>query len=148
MEDQIKTSYDVYVSYSWAKHKERVHALVSRLKLENFNLWYDLDTLPDGSNVIAECYNGLVNSKVFLCCLTDAYSLKKHCMRELGLADGLRKPIVFVMFDDVENLSYADILRKIGPPSFLMAGKAPHYHDQIENIVREIKRYLLATNNS
>lgn len=133
--------YDVYISYSWAKNKDKVHSMVERLKTE-FRVWFDIETLPDGCNIMAECFNGLNNSKVFICCVTDVYAQSKICMRELALADSLGKPIIFVMFEDVKGLSYAEILQKIGPPSFLMAGKVPHNYDQVDNIVREIKRTL------
>ncbi len=95
MKLDIKNLPNIFISYAHA-NKEIVHKIADKLKA-NFNVWIDIDNLKGGDNIDKEKANGIRNSSLFICFISEQYCESNACNMELRLADNLKKKILPVM---------------------------------------------------
>ena len=114
---QTQSKYNIFLSYD-SKNKENVLKLREYLKSEGLTVWFDRERMPMG-NINDLLCDGVKNSDLFLCCLTENYQTRDNCKQELNLAYCYRKKILTVFFDE-QNMSCADIFRKYEGTSFLL----------------------------
>ena len=97
-------------NYAWDKQKKEVNELKDYLEEKQHTIKIDeKEKIYKGIGQITN--EDIDNSKVFLCCLTEDYVNDDNRMIELNLAIGLQKPILWVIFDQNENIVYQEIIK-------------------------------------
>ena len=94
--------YDIFLSYQWG-HKDHVRKLYDKLKQSNFTVWMD-DKELEPSSLMAQLAKGIVNSRIFMCCVTQKYSESKNCKNEVSFATTKKKPMIILMFEHFDNI--------------------------------------------
>ena len=87
--------HQIFISYCW-KNKQVVHKVADELQKLNYNVWIDRDQIP-GVNLYTEIANGMRNSHIFMCFISNDYCVSKICMKEVSLAHESGKIILPVM---------------------------------------------------
>jgi hypothetical protein len=114
-----KANYNIFLSYD--SKNQKVIQLHEFLKSEGLTVWFDRERMLIG-NINDLLCDGVANSDLFICCLTENYRMRENCKQELNLAQSYRKQILTVFFDE-ENMSYNDILKKYEEIAYAFAGK-------------------------
>jgi hypothetical protein len=86
--------------------------------------------------------DGVHNSEIFICCLTDEYAKTENCMKELRLAGGLEKTILFVLFEEIKECSQSEVLKKFGLIDTYTNDQSYYYYKDIDNISTSIELIL------
>jgi len=93
--------YHIFLSYEWTS-KDTVKLLYEFLsEKKGFKVWMDNHSLRSGENLSSNLAKGISKSKLFVCCITRAYSMSNMCNNEINFANELRKPIIPLMFERV-----------------------------------------------
>ena len=100
---------NIFLSYG-KNNKKRSLELNEILKNEGLKIWIDTEKMANG-NISDLMRNGIKNSDLFLCCLTDNYLKSENCMRELRLAASFGKLILFVLFENT-SMSSKEIFKQ------------------------------------
>jgi hypothetical protein len=130
--------YDIFLSYQW-NIKEQVLKLEEITEQNDFTIWRDDMKTEGGDSLPAEIQNGILNSKIFIPCITKGYSLSEMCIKELSYAIDTKKLIIPLIFDD----SKISELNTIG---FLLTGVkyiSISEENWIEKLNKAIKKKLL-----
>jgi hypothetical protein len=77
--------YDIFLSYARADSVP-VEQLRKRLKLDNFNVWFDKEQMAGGNVVLKALAEGLQNSAHVIVCLSEAYIAREFTRFELELS--------------------------------------------------------------
>lgn len=96
-------SLDIFISYG--REPEIIH-FVKQLKRDlegnGFSVWLDQENIPSGSDWHGAIGTGLHNCKVLIPVVTKKYITSRYCVNELYTADGDRKIIYPIMYEDVD----------------------------------------------
>ena len=136
--------YEVFISYNWGI-KKQVDILHANLKSKcGYKVWRDETNLKNTTDLDSELADAIQKSKVFLFCLTEAYSKSKNCLNELTFAIKVCKPIVFLMIDklDLEKVPGLGLMlsRLIYIRCYKSKPKenwANVFHEEISNTIRD-----------
>ena len=85
----------LFLSYSHANSKI-VHEIADKLK-ETYKIWIDSDVLKAGIRLDKEIANGIRESSLFICFISNEYCASDACNEEFALAKSLKKSILPVM---------------------------------------------------
>ncbi|XP_052258332.1 uncharacterized protein LOC127863023 isoform X2 [Dreissena polymorpha] len=96
--DQEQGPAKVFLSYQWDSQDE-VKGLRSQLEKSGFTCWMDIGQIGGGDHLYAKIDEAIRNCKAVICCVTPKFTTSQLCMKELSLADLLRKPIIPVMIE-------------------------------------------------
>ena len=66
-------------------------------------------------------------------------------MNEIGLADAYNKKIVFIIFDDLTNLPYPEILKKYAPADIHLNQKIYYEFKQIDKFYQIANKLIKVT---
>ncbi|CAF0857568.1 unnamed protein product [Brachionus calyciflorus] len=99
------TSYDIFISYN-SEIKDKVIKLYRQLTQKHkFTVW--MDQYEIGSSRLSdELSHAILNSKIFLCCITKKYSESENCKDEICYAKIFKKNMIVLMF---ERLTITDL---------------------------------------
>jgi hypothetical protein len=132
--------FDLFISYSQKKSTDEVYAFYNTLKT-TYKAWIDIKDMKNGF-VHEVMSDGVHNSEIFVCCLTDEYVKTENCMKELRLAGGLEKTILFIIFEDMKACSHSDILKKFGLIDTYTNDQSYYFHQDIEEITNSVELIL------
>ena len=97
--------HDLFISYNW-KIEKQVDLLQENLESKcGFKVWRDKSNMKNTADLDSVLQGAIQKSKVFLFCLTDAYTKSINCLNELTFAIKVckpAKPIVFLMIDKLD----------------------------------------------
>jgi hypothetical protein len=117
---QIQKQWDVFCSYNWGsqrKNQTKVREIRSNLIRElNITAWMDIFEMQSGQ-LSQKIFEGIVNSRVFICFLTPSYLESTNCINELCLAKKLAKEMIFIVTDDPSN-NIEELIEKKAPAGF------------------------------
>jgi hypothetical protein len=112
--------WDVFCSYNWGsqrKNQTKVREIRSNLIRElNITAWMDIFEMQSGQ-LSQKIFEGIANSKVFICFLTPSYLESINCINELCLAKKLAKEMIFIVTDDPSN-NIEELIEKKAPAGF------------------------------
>jgi hypothetical protein len=98
-------NFDIFLSYNWDS-KGVVRSLYDKLTVNlGYKVWIDDDQLDSGMLYEQLC-QGIKNSKVVLCCVTQKYADSENCIKEITFAQTCKKPLVILM---LERLNISEI---------------------------------------
>ena len=105
----IEEKFDIYISYDY-NSKTQIRQLYDKLTaLYEFKIWLDEIEIDLDRNLNKQLMNGIRESKLFMCCLTNDYTFSDTSVDEIALADELKKPfLVLLLEDDKDLLTYLD----------------------------------------
>lgn len=105
----IEEKFDIYISYDY-NSKTQIRQLYDKLTaLYEFKIWLDEVEIDLDRNLNKQLMNGIRESKLFMCCLTNDYTFSDTSVDEITLAEELKKPfLVLLLEDDKDLLSYLD----------------------------------------
>ena len=86
----------VFISYQWDTQAEVVR-IRQFLEDANISCWMDIGQMGGGDGLYQRVYTGLSNCRAVLACLSPKFLISDWCVKELLLADLLKKPIIPVM---------------------------------------------------
>ena len=86
----------VFISYQWDTQAEVVR-IRQFLEEANISCWMDIGQMGGGDGLYQRVYTGLSNCRAVLACLSPKFLISDWCVKELLLADLLKKPIIPVM---------------------------------------------------
>lgn len=93
--------FDIFISYQW-DIKEKVLKLYELISASiTKKIWLDKYQIKSGTVLFEELKEGIDNSSVIISCITVAYSQSKNCQDELGYALFAQKPILVLMFEQL-----------------------------------------------
>jgi len=93
---------DIFLSYNWGIQKQ-VEKLDKNLTNSGLKVWRDVNKLQtDSQPLTSQLAKAIANSKIVICCLTEAYCKSHVCNLEISFADKLAKPIIVLM---IQNLN-------------------------------------------
>jgi len=105
-DDQFEN--DIFLSYNWA-HKAYVRKLYEKLKYHlNYKVWID-DFELGHTSLTAQLANGIIKSRIFVCCITKNYSESENCKQEFFLAKRKKKPMIILMLEPFDDNIALDI---------------------------------------
>jgi len=97
---------DAFISYNW-KIKAQVDRLYEILTNSGFQIWRDENKLTTDSQPLkAQLADAIANSKIVICCITEAYCKSHICNQEISFAETLAKPLIILM---IQNLNVTKI---------------------------------------
>lgn len=90
----------IFISHS-SKNNDMASQIAEGLRDAGFNVWLDLDSIPDGSRWLAEIQQGVENCGALLIVMSHPARGSQWVEREALLAMELRKPLFIALIDDV-----------------------------------------------
>lgn len=97
-QDSDREPAQIFISYQW-DNQDDVKVLRDKLERSGFTCWMDIGQLGGGDQLYNRIDEAVRQSKVVIACVSPKYIVSSHCMKELSLADLLRKPIIPVMVE-------------------------------------------------
>ena len=99
--------FDIFLSYQ-LDNKDNVILLFNRLKTYNYKVWIDIEELK-ARDLREQVEHGIVNSNLFICCITRKYCESKICWFELNTAINNNKETIALMFEDINITELGEI---------------------------------------
>ena len=100
---------DIFISYNWSL-KEHVVELDKNLKNSGYTVWRDENELVPGKSMLAASLaNGILKSKIFLCCITKEYCSSYNCNLEIEFASTRKKQIIVLMIERLDDIDEIQI---------------------------------------
>ena len=87
----------IFVSYCH-KNKKVVHDVANRLK-QTYTIWLDDDNLKSGDDKDKKITDGVRDSFLFICFISNFYCESKACREEFSLAKKLNKTMLPIMLE-------------------------------------------------
>ena len=117
---QNQKHWDIFCSYNWGsqrKNQTKVGEIRIKLIRElNISAWMDIIEMQSGE-LSRKIFEGVANSKIFICFLTPNYLDSVNCINELCLAKKIAKEVIFFVCDDpLQNIE--QLLEKKMPAGF------------------------------
>ena len=137
-EDKSKS---VFISYGRELDVSQfVKQLKRDLEANGYSVWLDLESIPSGSDWHGAIGTGLQECAAIIPILTQKYIGSRFCMNELYTADGDKKLIFPIMYEDVD-LSTTEAGRAV---KFIISGInwtmfRPGKDDYIDSLHKLIK---------
>ncbi|CAF1033468.1 unnamed protein product [Brachionus calyciflorus] len=144
-------SYDIFISYNW-DIKDQVNRLYRQLT-GKYNLKVWMDQYEIGSKrLVDELSTAILNSKLFLCCITKKYTESENCKDEIDYAKNLKKNMIVLMFERLVITDIGGIGFIIGPKVRFNCYKDPQMFENcsgeiFESIIKDIKKNLNINEN-
>ena len=142
---EFQKSWDLYCSYSNSKNRrnqakviEIRNYLVSKL---NITTWIDVVEMKNGQ-LAKKVYEGIANSRLFLCFVTGDYSDDKDCTNELCLAKKFGKEIIYFINEDTTGMDHEAITKNIIKEIAFYLGKSQFYTRK-EDLLPEVRNSLI-----
>lgn len=95
-EEKSADAPQVFISYQWDMQEE-VITIRQFLEQMGVRCWMDIGQMGGGDTLYHRIYQGISTCKVVLCCFSPKFIISDYCMKEILLADLLKKPIVPIM---------------------------------------------------
>jgi TIR domain-containing protein len=89
----------IFISHS-SRDKEFAHWLDSVLRKANFQTWFDVDSIPQGSTWAREIEHGVEGCGALVVVMSDNARESEWVERETLLAMSLRKPVFIALIDE------------------------------------------------
>lgn len=86
----------VFISYQWDSQTEVIR-IRQYLEEHKISCWMDIGQMGGGDSLYQKVYQAINNCRVVLCCLSPKFVISDWCVKEVLLADLLKKPILPVM---------------------------------------------------
>ena len=94
---------EIFISYGREREvSEFVRQLKSDLEASGLSVWLDVEDIPAGSDWHGSIGSALYQCSVIVPVITQKYIGSRYCVNELYTADGDKKLIFPVMFEDVD----------------------------------------------
>jgi len=106
-------------------NKEIVHRVADELIKLNYRIWIDRD-LIEGHMLFADIQNGIENSHLVICFISEYYCNSQNCMNEITLAYNQKKKILPIMLDDYFKQEQKGIKFMISQINSFYAFKQPN----------------------
>ena len=137
------SEYNVFISYNWGI-KKQVDVLHANLKSKcGFKVWRDETNMKNTTDLDSELADAIQKSKVFLFCLTEAYSNSINCLNELNYAFKIcRKPIVFLMIDKLNLKKLKGLGFMVGRLIYIQCYKSKPIEDWANVYHKEISKAI------
>ena len=101
-----KENRSIFISYGRELDVSQfVKQLKRDLEANGYSVWLDLESIPSGSDWHGAIGTGLQECAAIIPIITQKYIGSRYCMNELYTADGDKKLIFPVMYEDVELAS-------------------------------------------
>ena len=138
--------FELFISYQW-DIQEKIKILErSLIKQLGIKVWRDEEQLVSGTWLYDEITKGIKNCSVFICCITNKYSLSENCKREIMYAIDQRKKVIALMFENLKISELEGIGFAINPLLRINCYKEPLFYigegKVYENLIESIKHYL------
>ena len=134
----------IFLSYSHA-NKNIVHKIANRLK-ETQNIWIDIYNLKASDNLDREIANGIRDSSLFVCFISNEYCESDACVNEFTLAKKIKKTILPVMLqreatNGIElSISSLNTFYAFKPPNLFEPWSEDLYKKLLSNILEIISK--------
>ena len=93
--------FDAFISYQWDS-KPFVKKLYERLTTTfEYSVWLDDQELGNDS-LNDQLVQGIKDSTLMICCITQKYCESENCKRELDYASSLKKPLIIIMLEKLD----------------------------------------------
>ena len=100
----MSESKDIFISYNWGI-KKQVRELYEILTENNYKVWMDeRDLQNSNSPLTAQLGTNIINSSIFLCCITEDYCKSFNCNLEIEYANTKDKSIVPLMIQKIPKI--------------------------------------------
>ena len=142
-----ETRKSVFISYGRGEHVTQFAKQLKRdLEANGFSVWLDVESIPSGSDWHGAIGTGLQDCVAIVPIITKKYMESRYCMNELYTADGDRKLIFPVMYEEVE-FSSSEAGRAL---KFIVSGinwsmfRPGHddYYESLKKLVKGMKEAL------
>jgi hypothetical protein len=132
--------YDVFVCHA-SEDKAFVGPLVSALKAEDINVWYDRDRMKWGDDLRKAIDKGLLNSRFGIVVFSKAFLKRKrwteHELNRLFAKERAGEKVILPIWHQVTQDDLADY-----SPSFVDRIAMDSQKNSVEDIVRNLKSLL------
>ena len=136
---------DIYLSYLNEKNYEtRFQNMYDVLKSYRLNVYSNLNQ-PNNSEPLDGLKEYIIDSKIFLCCITKSYACCRKCKFELNTAYDHDIPIIIIMFEKMETKDMKGLVLIInqyeklnayeGQAYFNMLPSSPFYDGLLKQIL-------------
>ena len=88
--------FKVFISYQWDSQLEVIR-LRQYLEENKISCWMDIGQMGGGDGLYQRIYQAVSHARVVLCCLSPKFIISDWCIKEVLLADLMKKPILPVM---------------------------------------------------
>ena len=140
MASKTNASFHLFVSYC-GENKNEVYKLFNQLEIEGFKLWIDKNEMTHG-NVDQLMQKGIDDSELFMCCASSAYCRSDNCMAEFNYAIGMKKKVIYVLFEKFEGDE--DRMKKLHKIAFRLSRQKYYKNENIDGIVWAIKNLVIS----
>ena len=127
--------FDLFLSYKWNASKSKVYEIHDELK-KHFKIWIYRVNMT-GGYIDSLMQNGINNSSIVICFVTKDYSdfaNSANCRKEFNYVVTTRKPIVYVVLEDIRGKPIDEVLKMFNTVGLNMAGMLFHRYDQIKDL--------------
>ena len=128
-------SWDVFFSYHPDKlNQQKVIAIRNYLVLNlRITTWFDSIEVTQPGERAKKIFQGLSNSKLFLCFVTPEYSDNEQCLNELFLAKRLGKKMIFFVYqEDTTGMNQEQLAKDVFKTVSFYLGDNIYYRNKKE----------------
>jgi len=104
---------NLFISYQW-NIKPDVIRLEENLKSLKHSVWRDDHELVPGDDLEARIAVAINNSKLVICCITEAYCKSINCNLEFKYAHNIKKPMIVLMIEYMSPDNICKIIKADG----------------------------------
>ena len=107
----------MFFSYNWGKGRvnvEKLRVIYDKAKQEiaNLNIWWDQNELKV-DDWKKKVFNGIRSSDIVVAFVTRDYCKSENAMKELSLANNLKKFSMFYVNENVEKMTHDQIIEEV-----------------------------------
>lgn len=103
-----KQKYNIFLSYQWNIQNE-VLLLYTFLTSKGYKVWMDMSNIKIGRELTKELVHGILDSELFIACINKDYVKSDACSSEIHYANGVKKPILPLMFEKLKAVELKDV---------------------------------------
>ena len=133
-----KFKFNFFLSYAH-ENKDEVMKMLNHLTQANLTAWKDTEEMKQGS-IDEHMMNGIINSQVFVACISTKYKDSKNCMKEFNYALARGKDIVYVLCEKI--IGEEERMKMLGILGFHSARQHFYKPENVDQIIKVIQELL------
>ncbi|XP_006815659.1 uncharacterized protein LOC100368881 isoform X1 [Saccoglossus kowalevskii] len=137
MAEPGESRHSAMISYSW-NDKTKVDKIANEMTANDIRVWRDVNDM--GNEIYSSMGGGVVNSLVFIACISDGYQSSINCKQELRLAADKKKCIIPIKIQDVKFDNEVALI--CAGKLYIDFSDDSKFEEKIKNLINRVKTHM------